>query len=275
MADPPSRVASAACSPPLRLPRPYPRPMSSCATAPRCTCDRHGRGRAARCARSSTRSPSESRWLRFFSGRRQPRPRRPSAASARGGAVAGGRPRPRATTRRPRHVRPGDATGPRSRSRSPTPGRGAASRRSCSPSSPRRPPRRASPRSRAIVLPENHRMIGVFRDSGFPVEVRTEPGELEVEFPTALRRTAGGASRSASATAAVAAVAHVLRPASVAVDRRLAARPARVGGAVLRNLAPAASAAASTPSTRSATTIDGVPALPLDRRRPRGASSSR
>ena len=31
----------------------------------------------------------------------------------------------------------------------------------------------------AVVLPENHAMIQVFRDSGFPVHVRAEPGELQ------------------------------------------------------------------------------------------------
>lgn len=51
----------------------------------------------------------------------------------------------------------------------------------------------------AAVLAGNHRMIRTFRDSGFPVEVTTQPGELEVTFPTTLTRTAGAASRSASA----------------------------------------------------------------------------
>jgi RimJ/RimL family protein N-acetyltransferase len=38
----------------------------------------------------------------------------------------------------------------------------------------------------ARVLPQNHGMIQVFRDSGFPVEVRSELGERAVEFPTSL-----------------------------------------------------------------------------------------
>src|SRR5438067_1111653 len=38
----------------------------------------------------------------------------------------------------------------------------------------------------ADVLPENHRMVGVFRASGFPVKVSAEPGQLTVRFPTAL-----------------------------------------------------------------------------------------
>lgn len=36
----------------------------------------------------------------------------------------------------------------------------------------------------AEVLPENHRMIGVFRDSGFIASIHAKPGMVEVEFPT-------------------------------------------------------------------------------------------
>src|SRR5689334_23014253 len=38
----------------------------------------------------------------------------------------------------------------------------------------------------ADVLPHNHRMVDVFRQSGFPVELRSQPGVLEVELPTSL-----------------------------------------------------------------------------------------
>ena len=38
----------------------------------------------------------------------------------------------------------------------------------------------------AEVLPENHQMIKVFRDSGFPVKTHTVPGVILVEFPTSL-----------------------------------------------------------------------------------------
>ena len=34
------------------------------------------------------------------------------------------------------------------------------------------------------VLPENHRMIDVFRHTGFPVPIHAKPGTVEVEFPT-------------------------------------------------------------------------------------------
>ena len=38
----------------------------------------------------------------------------------------------------------------------------------------------------AEVLAENHQMVKVFRDSGFPVKTHTVPGYLLIEFPTSL-----------------------------------------------------------------------------------------
>jgi acetate---CoA ligase (ADP-forming) len=38
----------------------------------------------------------------------------------------------------------------------------------------------------AEVLPENYKMIKVFRDCGFPVTTHTVPGALLIEFPTSL-----------------------------------------------------------------------------------------
>jgi acyl-CoA synthetase (NDP forming)/GNAT superfamily N-acetyltransferase len=87
----------------------------------------------------------------------------------------------------------------------------------------------------AITLPSNHRMVGVFRDSGFPVEVRSEPGELHVRFPTSLTDDGRRKFEARERDAAVAAVAHVLRPASV-VAVTASDRPGTVGGELLRNL---------------------------------------
>ena len=87
----------------------------------------------------------------------------------------------------------------------------------------------------AITLPTNHRMIGVFRDSGFPVEVTARPGELHVRFPTSLTEEGLVRFEARERNAAVAAVQHVLRPATVMV---LAASTRRgsVGGELLHNL---------------------------------------
>jgi acetate---CoA ligase (ADP-forming) len=43
----------------------------------------------------------------------------------------------------------------------------------------------------AEVLPQNHRMLHVFRDSGFPLTTRTLPGVILVELPTSLSPGAG------------------------------------------------------------------------------------
>jgi acetyl coenzyme A synthetase (ADP forming)-like protein len=87
----------------------------------------------------------------------------------------------------------------------------------------------------AVVLPDNHRMIRVFRDSGFAVEVKSRPGELEIELPAQLGEEARAQFEERDRIAAAAAVAHVLRPESVAVIG-VSTREGSVGGAVLRNL---------------------------------------
>ena len=65
----------------------------------------------------------------------------------------------------------------------------------------------------AYVHPSNRRMVGVFRDSGFPVEVHASMGELEVEMPAALGAAAQARFEDRGRAAAAAAVAHVLAPA--------------------------------------------------------------
>src|SRR6185369_5963307 len=69
----------------------------------------------------------------------------------------------------------------------------------------------------AVVLAENHRMVGVFRDSGFAVDVSSHPGELRIELSAQLGPEARARFEDRERSAAAAAVAHVLRPASVAV----------------------------------------------------------
>jgi GNAT superfamily N-acetyltransferase len=71
----------------------------------------------------------------------------------------------------------------------------------------------------AQVLPMNHRMIEVFRESGFPVEMRSTPDAIEIEFPTSLSPDAVARFEERERTAAVAAVRSVLEPRSVAVIR--------------------------------------------------------
>ena len=87
----------------------------------------------------------------------------------------------------------------------------------------------------AQVLPENHRMIEVFRRSGFPVHLRVTPGAVDVEFPTALTDEALEAYESRERIAAANAVRAIVRPTSVAVIG--ASRdPDSIGGRLLHNL---------------------------------------
>src|SRR4051794_11772638 len=90
----------------------------------------------------------------------------------------------------------------------------------------------------AIVLPENRPILDVFRHSGFSVEVSAQPGGLAVDMPTEL--TAEGRARFEDQlrSAAVAAVAHVLRPGSVAVVGA-SDRPGTIGRAVFAKLVEA------------------------------------
>ena len=87
----------------------------------------------------------------------------------------------------------------------------------------------------AHVLPENHRMIDVFRRSGFPVHLRATPGTVDVEFPTALTEEALTAYEDRERIAAANAVRAILQPTSVAVIG--ASRDAQsIGGRLLHNL---------------------------------------
>ena len=87
----------------------------------------------------------------------------------------------------------------------------------------------------ATVLSENHRMLQVFHDSGFPASSRRVDDYIEFELPTSLSREARERFEQRQSAADVAAVAHVLRPASVAVIGA-SRRSGTVGGEVVRNL---------------------------------------
>ncbi|HET6547361.1 MAG TPA: GNAT family N-acetyltransferase, partial [Solirubrobacter sp.] len=87
----------------------------------------------------------------------------------------------------------------------------------------------------ATVLPENKRMVSVFRESGFPVEVHASPDGIELEFPTELGADARRRFEDRDRIAAVAAVERVLRPRSVAVVGA-SRRPGSFGGAAFRHV---------------------------------------
>jgi acetyl coenzyme A synthetase (ADP forming)-like protein len=88
---------------------------------------------------------------------------------------------------------------------------------------------------RAEVMPANHRMIEVFRESGFPVDLRSTRDSIEIELPTSLSPHALARFQERERTAAVAAVEAFLSPHSVAVIGASRHRET-IGGAVLHNL---------------------------------------
>jgi acyl-CoA synthetase (NDP forming)/RimJ/RimL family protein N-acetyltransferase len=87
----------------------------------------------------------------------------------------------------------------------------------------------------AEVLPENSRMLEVFRESGFPMEAVHDLGDLRVEITTALTEEALVRYEERERIAAAAALRHFLEPASVAVVGA-SRRRGSVGAEVLRNL---------------------------------------
>jgi succinyl-CoA synthetase alpha subunit/ribosomal protein S18 acetylase RimI-like enzyme len=85
----------------------------------------------------------------------------------------------------------------------------------------------------AEVMPANHAMISMFRDSGLPVEVRAEPEAVEVVMPASATPEDIARFQERDAIAARAAIATVLDPEAVAlVEGPAASAPERVREAV-------------------------------------------
>ena len=111
----------------------------------------------------------------------------------------------------------------------------------------------------ASVMAANHRMIQVFRDSGFPVAIRSKDGAIEVEFPTALSSEAQARFEQRDRIAAVAAVRSLLNPGSVAVIGA-SRRRQTVGAEILHNLISGGFTGPVYPVNPHAETIQGLPA---------------
>ncbi len=113
---------------------------------------------------------------------------------------------------------------------------------------------------RAEVLPENHRMIEMFRESGFPVEIASGPEGLRVEFPTSLSPAAIARFEERDSIAARASVGRFLEPSSVAVVGA-SRHEGTVGGAVLRNLVESGFPGEIYPVNPAATSVQDLPAF--------------
>jgi acetyl coenzyme A synthetase (ADP forming)-like protein len=113
----------------------------------------------------------------------------------------------------------------------------------------------------AHVLPQNHRMLSVLRDSGFPITRHAVPGDIEIEFPTELTPEGRARFEDREKIAATAAVEHVLAPTSVAVIG--ASRDRGTPGAeVFHNLVTGGFAGPVYPVNPATTVVQSVAAYP-------------
>jgi acetate---CoA ligase (ADP-forming) len=87
----------------------------------------------------------------------------------------------------------------------------------------------------AEVLPQNRKMVRVFRDSGFPVTTQAQPGVVLVELPTSLSPEALERFEQREQAAATAAMRAFLAPRSVAVVGA-SRRRGTVAGELFHNL---------------------------------------
>ena len=109
----------------------------------------------------------------------------------------------------------------------------------------------------ADVLGENRRMLEVFRESGFPMEVQRSSGELRVTLTTALTATVLERYAERERVSAAAAVRHFLQPASIAVVGA-SRREGSVGGQTLRNILSAGFDGAVYAVNRHARRVQGI-----------------
>ncbi len=113
----------------------------------------------------------------------------------------------------------------------------------------------------AEVLAENHRMIEVFRESGFPIELSSQVGSIHVELPTSLSTESVERFQRRDRVAAAAAVARFLEPRAVAVVGA-SRRRGTVGGEIFHNLLEAGFSGVVHPVNPSADVVQSVRAYP-------------
>jgi acetate---CoA ligase (ADP-forming) len=113
----------------------------------------------------------------------------------------------------------------------------------------------------ASVLSENHRMIGVFRESGFAVSTHAQAGVIDLEFPTSLRPEAIDRFARREQHAAMAALEHVLVPRSIAVIGASRTR-GTIGAELFHNLLEGGFNGPVYPVNPSAPVVQSVVAYP-------------
>lgn len=113
----------------------------------------------------------------------------------------------------------------------------------------------------AEVVAANHRMLHVFRASGFPIEVNANAGQLRVVFPTSFTAEARKQFERRESIAAVNALKLFFEPRGVAVIGASRQR-GTIGGEILHNLLSFGFKGPVYPVNPSATVIQNVPSYP-------------
>jgi acetate---CoA ligase (ADP-forming) len=113
----------------------------------------------------------------------------------------------------------------------------------------------------AEVLASNHRMLELVRESGFPVEVHPEPGQVRLTFPTSLTPEALARFEAREQSAAANALKLFFAPRSVAVIGA-SRRRGTVAGEVFHNLLSSGFPGPVYPVNRAASVVQSVTAYP-------------
>jgi acetyl coenzyme A synthetase (ADP forming)-like protein len=113
----------------------------------------------------------------------------------------------------------------------------------------------------AEVMPSNHQMLEMFRQSGFPIEVRIEAGQFHVTFPTSLTPEAVERFERRERLAAVNALKLFFYPRAVAVIGASRNRNS-IGGEIFHNLLSYGFAGPVYPVNPAAEVIQSVLAYP-------------
>jgi acetate---CoA ligase (ADP-forming) len=113
----------------------------------------------------------------------------------------------------------------------------------------------------AEVMPENHRMIEVFRESGFPIEMSSRPGTIHVELPTSFSDEAISRFEDRDRLAAQAAIRPFLEPRAVAVIGA-SREHGTVGGQLFHNALESGFEGVVYPVNPSAEVVQSVRAYP-------------
>ena len=113
----------------------------------------------------------------------------------------------------------------------------------------------------AEVVAANHRMLHVFRASGFPIEVNARAGQLQVVFPTSFTAEARKEFERRESIAAVNALKLFFEPCAVAVIGASRQR-GTIGGEILHNLLSYGFKGPVYPVNPAATVIENVESYP-------------